>query len=159
MKPIQKAESNQKLNFPVLQILALKVYSFAFFYIPKIPLRFNRDYTSLIISRSPLQWFFITISMFHLLIHGLTTGLVALHVVIFRQSNHKLGWERLGMMTLFSFCFTGTFIFGISVLKIKDCIVSSFNELLKMKRALTLSGTIFKHLIRMIPMFPLNLHI
>ncbi len=39
--PQQKETSPSKPNFPVLQILALEIHAFAFWYVPKLPIRFN----------------------------------------------------------------------------------------------------------------------
>ncbi len=78
----------------------------------------------------------------HLLLHGLVTGILALYVGIFLRSNNEFGWEWLGMLTLVFFSFTGVTLAGLSIMKTKSCIITSFNELLKMKRSLTLSGKV-----------------
>ncbi len=143
MKRKTKAAPSPKPSLTVLQTLALEIHSLAFFYIPKLPIQFNRDFTNLNISRSPLQWFFVAISFAHLLFQGILSGLLALYYGIFRRSEKDFGWERLVILALIFICFTGATLFGYSLLKVRASLISSFNELLKLKRALVLSGTLF----------------
>ncbi len=145
MKRNQTTSSRPNSHFTVLQILAFKIHSLTFFYVPNLPIRFNKDFSALRIGRSPLQWFWIAIAFTHLFFHGLISGILALYFGVFQHSEKEFGWERLIMLELVCLFFTGAALFGYSILIIKDRMISSFNELLKIKRAMVLSGNFFKN--------------
>jgi len=107
-KPAPKPKPVPKTNLPVLQELALEVYSIVFFYVPRFPIKFNKDFTALVLSKSCLQWFVAAILQTHLLLHGIVSGLVVLRVIIFPDYLKDFGWERLVMLILAFLLFTGT---------------------------------------------------
>lgn len=82
----------------------------AFFYISKLPIRFNKDFTALQISQSSLQWGLVRKSFSHLLLHGLLSRSLALYHGILRRSERDFGWERLVGLALVFFVFTGGFV-------------------------------------------------
>lgn len=118
------------------QLLAFKIHSIGFFYLPKLPVSHDRQFENLVVSRSPIKWLVTSFLFLCTSSQGVLCAGLVFYFGIFR-SHDEFNWVRLIMLTLISLVFLLTSLIATSLFSILPQIISSYNAVLKMNRDLT----------------------
>lgn len=122
-----------------LQQFALQVNSCAFWYMPKIPVRFDPSWRYLYINISPVKWIMESLLFINLLFHGCICGIIAVYYG-FSSQVKEISWIHIDMFIFACLLITYDCFLTLSIAHNRNTFVSSINEVIKINRVLSNAG-------------------